>query len=473
MSTQRRGSDILRGDLLIRGGTVVTGEGSRSVDLVISNERIVAWTAPGEVGDDEVKRVMDVSGMYVLPGIVDPHVHFNEPGKDEREDFATGSAAAASGGVTTVVEMPNSIPPCNSAQMLKRRVELADEKMMVDFAFYGAAGWDNLEDIADLAEGGVIGYKTFLTQPPPERAAEFEGLSAEGPAQIWDVFRAISETGLVSAVHAESGRMLRKFQRELQENGRTDFMAFAESRPEIVELEATVSVLELARASGCRVQLCHVSSPRAVELASLYREEGVPVTVETCPHYLTFDEEALRELGPQAKIAPPLRSAAHVQGMWDLLLSGDIDILGSDHAPYLASEKEAGAKDIFRAASGVAGIELLLPLMLTHASEGRLSLEDLTILMAENPARIFGLHPKKGSLNPGCDADLVVVDMEAEWEVDSQKLLTRGKAAARLFDGMRLRGKPVTTIVRGRPVMEKGEVVGSGEWGQYQRPDLI
>ncbi|MFP4200656.1 MAG: allantoinase AllB [Clostridia bacterium] len=463
----------MQGDLLIRGGRVVTGEGSHLIDLVIAGERISAWSAPGEIAEGEVRKVMDVSGMHVLPGIVDPHVHFNEPGKDEREDFATGSAAAAAGGVTTVVEMPNSIPPCNSAEILKRRVELANEKMMVDFAFYGAAGRDNLEDIADLAEGGVIGYKTFLTEPSAERAAEFKGLSAVGPAQIWDVFRAVSHTGLVSAVHAESGRMLRKFQQELQDDGRTDFMSFAESRPEIVELEATLSVLELARATGCRVQICHVSSPRAVELASMYREEGVPVTVETCPHYLTFDEESLRELGPHAKIAPPLRTAAHVQGMWDLLLSGDIDVLGSDHAPYLASEKEAGMEDIFRAASGVAGIELLLPLMLTHVCQGRLGLEDLSLLMAENPARIFGLYPKKGSLAPGCDADLVVVDMDAEWEVDSQRLLTKGRAAARLFDGMQLRGKPVATIVRGRPVMEEGEIVGTGDWGQYQRPDTV
>ncbi len=461
----------MKADVLIRGGTVVTGQGTQDVDVVVSGGKVRAWVLPDGTEDVHADEVIDASGKYILPGVVDPHVHFNEPGKDEREDFASGSRAAAAGGVTTVVEMPNSLPPCHSREILERRIELAEEKMMVDFAFYGAAGGSNLDSIGGLADGGVIGYKTFLTKPTPERAAEFEGLNADGPGELWDVFRAVSETGLISAVHAESSPMIRRFQDRLVAEGRGDFMAYAESRPEIVELEATASVLELARSSGCRVQLCHVSSPRAVELASLYKEEGVPITVESCPHYLTFDEGALAEVGPYAKIAPPLRSATHVQRLWDLLLAGEIDILGSDHAPYLLEEKEAGLENIFRAASGVACIELILPLMLTHVGEGRLGLEDLALLMAENPARILGLYPRKGSLSPGFDADLVIVDMDAEMEVNSQEMHTNGRAAARLFDGMQLRGLPVLTMVRGRTVMANGEVTGQRGWGAYQRPE--
>ncbi len=457
-------------DTLIYGGTIVTADGELEADLVIADGKISGWVIPGELDHREFHRSVDARGKYVLPGIVDPHVHFNEPGKDEREDFASGSAAAAAGGITTVVEMPNSLPPCHSREILDMRVDLARNKMIVDFAFYGAAGSSNLDSIPDLAEGGVIGFKTFLTQPPPERAAEFEGLNANGPGELWDVFQAIADTGLVSAVHAESSPMIRRFQDRLVADGRKDFMAYAESRPEVVELEATASVLELARSSGCRVQLCHVSSPRALDLAYAYREEGVPVTAETCPHYLTFDEGSLAEMGPQAKIAPPLRSAAHVQEMWDRMLAGVVDMIGSDHAPYLPEEKDVGMDDIFKAASGVAGIELMLPMMLTHASRGLLSLEDIALLMSENPARVFGLYPRKGSLSPGADADVVVVDLSSELTVSWRDLHTRGRSAAKLFDGMQLRGIPEVTMVRGEIVAEDGRIVGRPGWGEYQKP---
>jgi len=468
----RFGGMDMQPDMRICGGTVVTSEGEHRVDLLIANGRICGWASPESRFSADEPQTIDATGKYILPGIVDPHVHFNEPGKDAREDFHSGSRAAAAGGVTTVIEMPNSLPPCHSREILDRRVALAEEKMLVDFAFYGAAGGSNLDSIEDLAAGGVIGYKTFLTQPPPERAAEFEGLNADGPGELWDVFRAIARTGLVSAVHAESSRMARRRQDELVAEGRGDFMAYAESRPEVVELEATASALVLARDSGCRVQLCHVSSPRAVLMAATYKEEGVPITVESCPHYLTFTEEALREWGPYAKIAPPLRSAEHREGLWDLVRLGEIDMLGSDHAPYLPEEKSDGMEDIFKGASGLACIELILPIMMDHVASGRLTLEDVVRLMSENPARVFGLHPKKGHLYPGADADLVLIDMAGETEVDVDGLHTRGKAAAKLFDGMQLQGRIIQTMVRGKTVMEGDAISDHHGWGEFQRPSL-
>lgn len=448
---------------------MVSASGELPANVVVRDGKIVALTEHDTVFPAE--QVIDCTGKYVLPGVVDAHVHLRDPGKVEREDFETGTRAAAAGGVTTILEMPISLPPVYTADILRARQEGVAAKAVVDYAFYGAAGADNLEEIPRLAAEGVVGFKTFLHSPPPGREKEFVGLCAVGSGVLREILRCVATTGKVSAVHVEDDSIVQWEINRLKALGRNDGPAHAESRPEIAEIVATAQVLALARDAGVRVHLAHMSSPVAVEMARQARRSGVRVTVETCPQYLLLTEEELARQGPFAKINPPMRSEASREGMWRLLLEGAIDLVASDHSPFLLEEKERGFQDIWMAPAGSPGLETLLPLMLTEVASGRLTLSHLVRLVSENPARIFGLYPRKGAVRVGSDADLVVVDMQAETTIRRERMYTKARDSARLYEGRRVQGLPVLVAVRGNVVMRDGEVVGRPGWGQFVRPE--
>lgn len=458
---------------------------STRFDLVVKNARIVAplGVIKGGVGVHAGKisevfgtskspagdRVIEAEGRFLLPGLIDAHVHFRDPGTPHREDFESGTRAAAAGGVTTVLEMPISTPSVHNGEILRRRIGAVKGKAVVDFAFYGAAGADNVEEIASLAEAGAIAFKTFMTSPPPGREREYEGLCAPDRDSLLRVIKAVRETGLRLSVHAEDSGAVNTLIEKLKREGRKDPMAHVESRPSHVEEEAIARLISLARDVGTPIHIAHMSTMGGVQLVRDAKASGQNLTAETCPHYLLLTSEAMEEYGPYAKINPPLRGAEDVDALWRAVNDGTIDIIASDHAPYTREEKDVGWKDIWRALSGTPQIELMLPLLLTEVRRGRISLERLVEVTSEAVARTFGIFPMKGAIQVGSDADLVIADLEAEGEIDAERLYTKARDIT-IYHGWGVQGMPTTTIVRGEVVMEGGDVVGEPGHGRFISP---
>jgi len=455
-------------DLVVRGGTLVTSAGLRAADLAVRGGRIVSVDPPGTAPGGEAE--LDATGLHILPGVIDTHVHTRHPGVAEREDFLSGTSAAAAGGITTLFEMPISKLAVNSGESLAKRAELLQPTAVIDYALYGGAGHENLDAIAGQAEAGAIAFKTFLQPPPPTRLDEFFGLWCTDEVLLRDVMRAVKTTGLRHCFHCEHTATFQAMQRQLEAAGRMTGRAHAESRPPVVEDLSVAIVLALAEDLGARVQVVHCSSPRAARLARDARWRGVDATVETCPPYLFFTDEALDRLGPFAKCNPPLRGEREVRGLRQCLREGLIEVVGTDHSPFLAEDKAKGDENIFLAPPGLAGLEVLVPLMLTAAHHGWITLEDVAALCAENAAKLFGL-PHKGRLQPGADADLTIVDLATTWRYDSAGALTKSRANMRIYDGVEMHGRVVSTVVRGAVVYRDGVVTGRPGHGRFVRPE--
>ena len=457
----------MRVDLVISGGTLVTARGERAGAVAIDGERIVA-VGPDH-GMPSARETIDATGLHVLPGVIDTHVHLRDPGRTEREDWLTGTRAAAAGGITTILEMPIAIPPVHTAQILAARAAHVQPRSIVDFALYGGASGDNLDEIDAMAAVGAVAFKTFRTRPVPGREAEFVGICCPDAGQMLRVMERTARTGLLHVVHCEEQQILDAFAALVRAAGGADGFAHARSRPEVAEAASVAQTIAMARATGARLQIAHMSSQAAVDLVAEAKRAGLPVTAETCPHYLVLDEEVLFRWGPFAKCNPPLRPRQTQERLWDAVRTGLVDVLGTDHSPFLADEKAPFVENIWDAPPGFPGLEEFLPLMLTAVHHGRLSLPQLVRLTSENAARLFGLE-RKGRLAEGADADLVLVDLRAEWDHDHTRLQTKARALARIYDGLRFRGRPVMTLVRGRVVMRHGEIVGEPGWGRWITP---
>ena len=457
-------------DLVFKNVKLHTEKGVIKSGLAVKDGKIIAIAS-----DDflpQADKVIDGRGQSLLPGGVDPHVHFRDPSKNERETFLTGSMAAAAGGVTTVCEHPISCPPPYSPELLKQRIEIANRQSVVDFVFFGAAGADKIEEIPKLAQENIIAFKTFFHEPPEGRDKEFTGLTMANDAKIYEGFQAVAKTGKILAIHAENNDIIADQIKKFRAEGKVKGINHAESRPPISEIESVAKVLCLAEAIGTRAQLCHISTGGAAELVKQAKARGCEVYLETCPHYLFLNEEALEKFGPFAKCNPPLRKQEMVDELWEYLLDGTIDMIGSDHGPFLATEKETGYKDIFVAPAGFPGIDLRLPLMLTAVKQGRLTIGRAIELISTNPAKIYGLYPQKGVIQVGSDADFVMVDLDKEFVVDRNKGYSKSRDTARVYDGWKLTGLPTMTVVRGKVIMQDGVVSEANEaWGQLVVPN--
>ena len=450
----------MKAETAIAGGLVATSTGVFPATVAIGGGRVVGLADPAERPDAD--EVVDARGRWVLPGCVDPHVHFNEPGRTHWEGFETGSKSAAAGGVTTVLEMPlNAIPPTIDAGAFALKADAVRPRAVIDYALWGGLVTDNVDALEGLHRAGAVGFKAFMVETGTEFARADDGVLWEGMARIarWD--------GVIG-VHAENHDLATRLRAHLEGAGRRDGRAWAESRPPAVELEAIQRALCFAGAARCRLHIVHLSTPDGGARVALARNAGQRVTVETCPHYLLLDEEAAQALGPVAKCAPPIRPRAAVDGLWRQVIDGTIDCIASDHSPCPPEEKARGGEDIWAAWGGITGVQTLLPLMISEGVRRRgLPLERLVALTSTNAARIFGLYPRKGSLLPGADADVVIVDPNREWTISADRLLYRHRLTPYL--GWRITGWVDRVLVRGRTVVADGEVVASPGSGRLIR----
>jgi len=441
-------------DLVVKGGILVTSSYMVRATIVIDNGKIVSICSDGATSDAE--RVIDAAGLHVLPGIIDGHVHFREPGLTYKEDFGSGSIGAAAGGVTFVIDMPNVNPPTSDPVSLKQKVELASSKSYVDFGIIGVILPTNLNQITSLAEAGVIGYKIFMGET-------IGGLPSPNDGEIIEAFQRVAKTGLRVGVHAENRAIIDHLTKKLKNEGRIDPLAHLESRPAIAEAEAVQRAILFEKPFRTKLHIYHMSSKEAVEIVRRAKHDGLPVSCETCPHYLLLDGvEGLTKLGSLLKMNPPVRTKEHGEALWRGLKDGTVDAIATDHSPHTREEKLK--PNIWEAIAGFPGVETLVPLMLTQVNDGRLSLTELVKVMCENPARLWGVYPKKGTIRVGSDGDLTIIDLREESVIKAENLHSKSKLTP--FDGFKVKGMPVYTIVRGNIMMEHGEIVGKpkGEW---------
>lgn len=440
-----------RFDRIVRGGQVVLPDEVRVLDIGIKDGRIAALAEHLDATEDTLE--LDARGRWVLPGMVDVHVHFNEPNMGHWEGFATGSAALAAGGATCYVDMPlNGLPPTVNVTALRLKEELAAGSSVVDYAFWGGLVPGNLEELKALAAEGVPAFKAFLSNPGGDGEERFREVD---DVTLLEGMKRIASFGGLLALHAESDAITSKLADEAARDGRTGPLDFVRTRPVIAELEAVNRALLFAEQTGCRLHIVHVSSPEAIELIDQAKRRGVDVTAETCPHYLALSERDLQRLGAVAKCAPPLRDEARIARMWEQLAEGKIDVIASDHSPCPEELKLAPELTFMQAWGGIAGAQSSLELLLHegHAIRG-IPLPKLAALLASNPAKRFGLYPRKGEIAVGFDADLAIVDPEASYVLGKDDLLQKHKFSP--YVGRTFSCRVMSTLVRGTVVYEAG-----------------
>ncbi len=444
----------------IVGGTLATDYGVFAADLLVEDERIAAIVAPDGTASKRADDVIDASGLHILPGAIDPHAHFEDPGHTEREDFTTGTMSAAAGGITTVIEHPLTYPPVTTAELYREKREMAKGKVVVDFGLWGALTAPSLTEMREQWAEGAKGFKAFmpLSEPAYPHVTDAEFLSGMEEARAVDA---------LVLVHAENDSLLRANLARLEAEGRRDPMAHHESRPPFVEEEAVHRALYLAAHAGVRIQIVHVSSPRSAELVRQAKAAGQPASMEICPHHLLLDLDDLVRLGPYGRCAPALRERALVEQLWEYVVNGVADSLVSDHCAYTIEEKEPGWEDIFAAPLGCQVMQETVPLVLDEAINRRgMGLDAFARFSSTNAARVTRLYPRKGTIQVGADADLAFYDLDSEWVVDARSQQF-SKNPWSPFDGRRSRTKLMRTMVRGRTVYLEHAICVDPGYGRF------
>jgi len=456
-------------DLIIRNGTLVSltdDDGSSIVhspsstsDIAISDGKIAALAPALEGSADEV---IDARGLHIFPGVVDAHVHFNEPGRTDWEGFASGTSALAAGGTTTFFDMPlNSHPPTIDAGSFRQKLAAAEASSIVDFGLWGGIVPGNLDNLEELAELGVVGFKAFMSN------SGIEDFEAVDDLTLYQGMERAAKWGRVVAVHAENDSITSLLARQAVAQGRTGIRDYLDSRPIIAELEAIERAILFAEETGCPLHIVHVSSGRGVSLVAEARRRGVDVSCETCPHYLVLTDVDVERLGAVAKCAPPLRPKEEQEALWNHIIEGTLPMVASDHSPSPPELKDH--QDFFKVWGGISGCQSLLQLMLTKGHHSRnLSLTTIAGLTSTYPAHRFGISKLKGYVAVGADADLVMVDLHDSLELRAADLLYRHSQSP--FVGMTLRGRIDRTLVRGETVYKDGKVI-TRAFGRIVRPN--
>jgi allantoinase len=428
------------GSITVRGSRVLIDGKLRPASIHVSEGKITGIEPRDAAGTDVP--VVDAADLVVLPGLVDTHVHVNEPGRTDWEGFETATRGAAAGGVTTLLDMPlNSIPATTTVAALEAKIAAAHGKTWVDVGFIGGVVPGNQESLGALAQAGVLAFKCFLV---PSGVPEFAHVRDE---DLRDAMPILARLGLPLMAHAEVPDVIEAATLEAMVGDPTVYATYLASRPPAAEHEAVALVIHHAEVAGARAHIVHVSSPESTAMIVAARERGVRVTAETCPHYLFFDADHIPNGATEFKCAPPIRHRRDSDGLWRALDEGALDMIVSDHSPCPPILKRKDAGDFFVAWGGIASLQLGASVVWTRMHQRSLSIERLGAWMCSAPARLVGLDRVKGRIAPGYDADLVVFDPDREWAVDAHALLHRHRLTPYL--GERLRGSVEATYVRG------------------------
>jgi allantoinase len=427
---------------LIENARILVNGRPVKVNLIIESGRI---ESVGRTKTNSFDERIDAKNNFVLPGLVDGHAHLHDPDFTNREDFTSGTAAGAAGGVTTVVEMVLSTP-VDTSERVRSKIIVGEEKSLIDFSLHaGMMNLGNMTNISEIAKIGVRSFKTFTCKP-----------YFVDDHTLMSLMRETTMHDSILNVHAEDEETANRNFQNLVTQGRRDPLAHLEWKPNIAEELAIRKTMSYAHDLHARVHISHMSTAQGVRLVKRAKKMHANITVETCPHYLTFTGmKDMKKLGPYLKVNPSLKTARDVQALWISLRNGIVDLVTSEHAPGERSEKEVGWNDIWKAWGGIPTIETMLPVMLSEGvNRGRISLGRVQQVCCENPARIFGLYPKKGIIRKGSDADLVIVDLKEERKVRGDKL--HYKVGWTPYEGWKLKGWPILTIRRGQIIFRDG-----------------
>lgn len=445
---------LVIGDVVLPSGILQDGA------IAVSNGSVSGIYAAGEhpAGNE----VHDYSGCFLLPGAIDPHVHAYSSSTDQ-EGINRLTRGAAAGGVTTVIDMPYDRPAAiTDVERLKRKKQVVAAEAVVDVGLFGTTRkLGGAADIVPLALEGVSAFKFSTYEADPDRFPEIPD------SELALIFAELKKTGLTAAFHAENGAIIDPLIEQLRPQGVTHPEAHCWSRPLISETTSVLKLLEFARVYGVSLHIVHLTAAQAYEAVHWYRSQGVDVTAETCIQYLLLTEDALRDKRALAKCNPPLRTTDTVEDLWKRLLAGEIDFVTSDHAPWPLSNKQSD--NIFDNASGLPGVEQLLPLLYSSAVVERgLPVPRLAELLSSNPARRYGLYPRKGALLVGADADIAVLDPTRHWTIDAAK--SQSVSSWSPYDGMKVTGKVVATFLRGNLIFDGTEITAHPGSGRFIAP---
>ena len=449
--------------LLVANGTVVTPAGPIEADVLCEDGRITALHDRGT--GPAVDEVLDAEGRLVLPGFIDPHVHSRDPGLTEKEDFAHSTRGALTGGVTTILEMPNAIPPVHSAEIFAERRAQHEQSAWTDFGLWGISlGENNLDQLGPLFEQGAVAVKLFWGYALRRDTKQLVYNLLDEPADnvvmppdngaVLRVFEEVARCGGLLAAHCEDRDVLTASEQALGHPVES-YEDLLRARPDTAEAVTIGVATELAAATGARFHVVHMASALGLEAVRAARRRGLTLTAETCPQYLTLTDEDYPRVGPVMKVYPPIRHRADQEALWAGLDEGSIVSVGSDHAPHTVEEK---ARGFATQPAGAVGCETFGPVMLDALVNGRLSLARFTDVMSTATAKLYGLYPRKGAIQPGSDADLTIVDPSAQRVVRNEDLVAKQPVSP--WNGVTLKGAPVAAVLRGRVAMRDGQVQG-------------
>jgi len=430
--------------ILISNARILRESKLARANILVVDSKVESVTENKQAMADET---IDAKGRIVIPGLVDGHAHLYDPAFTYREDFTSGTSAAAAGAVTSVVEMVLTTP-VDSADRVRVKIEAGRRSSLIDFSLHaGMMNLNNLGNIPAISQLGVRSFKTFTCKP----------YHADDHT-LMSLMRETSMNHSILDVHAEDEDVANENLRKLKASGRKDPMAHAEWKPNLAEELAVKKLLQFARGIGARIHISHLSTREGIEAIRKAKREGVKVTAETCPHYLTFTRRDMKKQGPYLKMNPSLKGPEDVEALWRGLRDGTVDIVTSEHAPGTRAEKEPGWKDIWKAWGGVPAIETMLPILLSEGvNKHRITLSTLQRVCCENPARIFGFYPRKGAIREGADADLVIVDLKLRRKVKASEL--HQKVDWTPYEGRTVKGWPVMTMRRGEVIFKDGQLL--------------
>lgn len=454
-------------DVIVKNARIPQGHANETVDtnILIKDEKIAGFVNCID-GIDAVS-VIDAAGKLVIPGCIDSHTHFMDPGFSHRETVESGSQQAARGGITTVIDMPCcTVPSARNVEQFNWKKDYWNEHCHVDFALWGGVTGEDvrlnqLNVVQEQADIGAVAFKVYMTPSVPTYPRVTD-------PELVEISKAVAATGLSMGVHAENFDMCDFYVKKLQADGRLDGPAWAEARLELAEKAAIELGISISEATGVRYHVVHMSTGIGAKLIRQGKMRGLDVTSETCPHYLTINaKDAMTEYHACAKIAPPLRTPKDNEELWQGLENGSVDFIATDHAPYNIELEKTG-RDIWTAFPGIPGIETMVEILVNGFNEGKITLETLVNVLSKNAAIHYGLYPKKGSMQVGSDADLTIIDLDKEWTIDKDDKDSYMQNKYTPLQGIKLKGRVNKTIVRGHLVYEEGTgIISEAGFGNF------